>query len=270
MFWRVVLAVAGGLLAAAAPAHAKTFTGTTAQGRPVTVTTSAIGVPKHVQIGWSAACNHGRAMSPTTTFNPLNGGATKDGVAVDITVHSVLPNGDRAPFTAHVRGVNTDHGWRGTLNVTGRVTRHGRVLRRCKLRGLKWSAGGAQAPHSGARFVGETAAHRVATLFTGADGRVARARVWWSAACRDKRFAFTTTHFARPFKLNTRDHAKAGGTYSEPAGAGRTFRVTVAFEARRTGGRWHGTITGSIKIMRGQQVKTRCTMKRKRWSAGPV
>ena len=270
MFRRLALAVAGGLLAGAAPAHAATFTGTTAQGRAVTVTTSANGVPEHVRIGWSAACHHGRALGPTTTFNPINGGATKDGVAVDVTIHSVLPNGDRAPFTAHVRGLNTDRGWRGRLTVTGRVTRHGRVLRRCHVRGLKWSAGGAQAAHSGARFVGETADHRVATLFTGQDGRVARARVWWSAACRDQRFAFTTTQFSRPFKLNTRDHAKASGTYTEPAGGGRRFRVTVAYEARRAGGRWHGTIAGSIKILKGKRVKTRCTMPRKRWSAGPV
>jgi hypothetical protein len=70
--------------------------------------------------------------------------------------------------------------------------------------------------------------------------------------------------------VSTKDHAKAGGTYTEAVGSGQKFRVTVRYEARRSEGTWHGTIAGSIKILKGKRVTTRCTLKRTRWSTAPV
>jgi hypothetical protein len=148
---RLLTIPAAGLAAAAlaAPAQADTlFTGRSQQDRPVTVRTGADGVVNLFRVTWrTRRCRGGEYLQDRTDFRPPFDSATGDVF------------GDRGSYTLRQRGgirirVTIDvsgrriadpanpavSSWQGTVKSTGVVRRSGRVIDRCTLRSIGWTA----------------------------------------------------------------------------------------------------------------------------------
>jgi hypothetical protein len=129
------------VLAAPAAAEAKTWRGKTKQGRAVTVRTGADDLVDQVRVGWRAPCKKGQYYVSRTLFAPPLDVSETDVFEHSGTYHKVLDDGYRARNTVFVRGtLGADDRWRGTFRVRTRVTRHGEVVDRCRLKRVRWSA----------------------------------------------------------------------------------------------------------------------------------
>jgi hypothetical protein len=132
--------VCGVVLVTPAAAGAKTWRGTTAQDRAVMVRTSADDLVSRVRIAWRARCQKGRYKSTTLFVPPFDGSSTT--AFEDLGTYRVrLPGGYRARHTAFV-SASLDSGgvWRGTFNVSTRVTRKGKFVDSCRRKPVRWSA----------------------------------------------------------------------------------------------------------------------------------
>jgi hypothetical protein len=128
------------VLAAPAAADAKTWRGKTKQGREVSVRTGADDLVDQVRVSWRAPCKKGNYVSRTLFEPPLDVSET-DVFEHSGTYRKRLPDGYRARNTVFVRGtLGADDHWRGTFRVRTRVTRHGEVVDRCRLKGVRWTA----------------------------------------------------------------------------------------------------------------------------------
>jgi len=135
-----LVAVCGVVLVAPPAAGAKTWRGKTAQDRPVMVRTSGDGLVKRVRISWRAKCRKGNYTSTTSFVPPFDASTTA--TFEDEGSYSVdLRRGLRARHTAFLSGSLDAKGvWRGTFRVRTRVTRNGRFVDSCRLKGERWSA----------------------------------------------------------------------------------------------------------------------------------
>jgi hypothetical protein len=128
------------VLAAPAAADAKTWRGKTKQGREVSVRTGADDLVDQVRVGWRAPCKKGHYVSRTLFEPPLDVSET-DVFEHSGTYRKRVPGGYWARNTVFVRGaLGADDRWRGTFRVRIRVTRHGEVVDRCRLKRVGWTA----------------------------------------------------------------------------------------------------------------------------------
>jgi hypothetical protein len=129
------------VLAAPAAADAKTWRGKTNQGRMVSVRTGADDLVNQVRVGWRAPCKKGHYVSRTLFPPPFD--VSETDVFEDAGTYTTdTQDGYRARHTVFVRGrLGADGRWRGTFRVTARVRRNGRVVDRCRLKRVRWSAG---------------------------------------------------------------------------------------------------------------------------------
>jgi hypothetical protein len=129
-------------LAVPAAAEAKTWRGETEQGRAVSVRTGADDLVNQVRVGWRAPCRKGHYVSRTLFVPPLDV-SKRDRFEHASSYRSRLNDGYRARHTVYVRGsLGAGDRWTGTFRVKTRVLRDGRVVDRCKLEGVSWSAEG--------------------------------------------------------------------------------------------------------------------------------
>jgi hypothetical protein len=135
-----LFAVCAAALAVPAAADAKTWRGETKQGRSVSVRTGDDAVVNRVRVNWRAPCRHGRYVSRTFFLPPFDLAQTS--VFEDAGTYRSRAQGPyRARHTVFVRGtLGADDRWTGTFRVRTRVMRRGRVIDRCRLKRVRWSA----------------------------------------------------------------------------------------------------------------------------------
>jgi uncharacterized protein (DUF2147 family) len=150
---RAVLTISAALLAATAmPATASAdtlFTGETQQDRKVTVRIGSNGLVNLVRIGWRTRdCKlPGYTLRETTSFRAPFDGATPDAFG-DIGTYTVSDVGrKRITFRVRLSGQRVvdpanpaAESWRGTIIATATVRRRGKVVDRCSLRSIGWTA----------------------------------------------------------------------------------------------------------------------------------
>jgi len=128
------------LLAAPAAAQAETWRGKTGQGRSVVVSTGDDDRVERVRVAWKARCENGSYTSRTLFLRPFDV-SEEDAFEDGGTYRSRVPGGYRARHRVLVRGtLGAGDRWTGTFRVRTRVTRHGRVVDRCRLKRVRWSA----------------------------------------------------------------------------------------------------------------------------------
>ena len=128
------------VLAAPAAAGAKTWRGKTDQGRAVAVRTGTDDLVNRVRVSWRAPCKKGHYVSRTLFRPPLDVSET-DVFEHSGTYRKSLDDGYRARSTVFVRGeLGADDRWTGTFRVRTRVSRNGRAIDSCRLKGVRWSA----------------------------------------------------------------------------------------------------------------------------------
>ena len=122
-------------------ADASTWRGETEQGRGVTVRTSAEGEVERVGVGWKSRCRKGSYTSRTSFLPPFD--VTGPTAFEDAGKYRSrrLRGGFRGHHSVHVQGTLTGDRWTGTFRVRTRVTKGGRVVDRCRLKTVRWSAG---------------------------------------------------------------------------------------------------------------------------------
>ncbi len=144
MFRRAAIAVLsmGAFVAADATAQAKVFRGETAQGRRASVVIGSDNLLRNFRINWRARCRHG-SMREKTSFTRPHDRSTPDAF-LDEGVYRVRVEGYRLRVDGRVTGRRLGKGaserWRGRFRATVLVTRRGRYVDTCRVRGLRWSA----------------------------------------------------------------------------------------------------------------------------------
>ena len=149
----VLLSVAALAVGAAVPATAaadKTFTGKTAQNRSVSVTTGDDNVLKSFRVNWLTrkCAKSGSRFQHITPFRPPFDAATPDEFQ-DAGSFTVVDKGRiRSRVRISVTGRHAfdpanpaAENWFGTLKASVVVRRRGKVIDRCRLRQINWSAG---------------------------------------------------------------------------------------------------------------------------------
>lgn len=127
------------VLGFAAVADARTWRGETEQGRGVSVRTGDDGEVQRVRVGWKARCEKGTYTSRTIFVRPFD--VSEATVFEDAgTYRSSVEDGYRARHRVFVRGTRDDDRWTGTFRVRTRVTKAGRFVDRCRLKGVRWTA----------------------------------------------------------------------------------------------------------------------------------
>jgi hypothetical protein len=128
------------VLAAPATADATTWRGKTEQGRAASVRTGADDLVNQVRVAWRAPCRKGHYVSRTLFVPPLDV-SQPDRFEHAGSYRSRLKDGLRARHTVYVRGrLGADDRWHGVFRVRTRVRRDGRVIDRCRLDRVRWSA----------------------------------------------------------------------------------------------------------------------------------
>jgi len=143
MFRRIatpLLAVAA-LLAADVTAEAKVFRGDTSQGRHASLVVGSDGLLRTARVNWRSRCRDGRLVSRTFFVRPHTESTTESFTDTG-TYRRRQQGGYRLRYTATMSGRRIASGrerWRGTFRATVLVTRRGRYVDTCRLRGLRWT-----------------------------------------------------------------------------------------------------------------------------------
>jgi hypothetical protein len=121
------------------------------------------------------------------------------------------------------------------------------------------------------RYVGRTSQNRLVGLTTDSSGRAALLAIDWLAPCRGGGAVARGTTFQAPFAHQGRRSFRGGGTYRVVRRDGSVLRVRVrAAGARRSDGRWSGSLRVALTVERGGRVATRCATPRVAWSVARV
>lgn len=134
----------GVLLLAATPAvaDAKNYKGKTSQKRGVSLRTGADGVINKASLRWRAPCGQGYFWHGATGFRPPFDAATPDAFQDEGTYRTRAKNGERSRVTTTFAGQRdpaTDR-WTGTFAVKVMVSKRGKVIDRCELKRVTWTA----------------------------------------------------------------------------------------------------------------------------------
>jgi hypothetical protein len=127
------------VLSFAAVADARSWRGETEQGRSVSVRTGDDGQVLRVRVSWRARCARGRYTSRTVFERPFDVAEPaefEDSGSYRVSVRG----GYRARHTVFVRGTLAGDRWSGTFRVRTRVLRDGRLVDRCRLKRVTWTA----------------------------------------------------------------------------------------------------------------------------------
>ena len=144
MLRRVAIAAlsVAAFLAADATAQAKVFRGETAQGRRASVVVGTDNLLRNFRINWRARCRYGSMREKTSFTRPHD--QTAPDAFLDAGVYRVRVEGYRLRVRGRVTGRRLGQGarerWRGTFRAQVLVTRRGRYVDTCRVRGLRWSA----------------------------------------------------------------------------------------------------------------------------------
>ena len=140
--FRLTAALAAFALVAApaAAAEAKTLRGKTSQGRGITLTLGADGVPTHVRFKWNLSCRKSKETGPTRSsfLRPFDE-ATPDVLNDADTARRRYADGLRVRQTGSISGQRAGQSWSGTLSVERQFSRRGRVFDTCKAEHITWS-----------------------------------------------------------------------------------------------------------------------------------
>jgi hypothetical protein len=143
MLRRAALSVLAAALAGAPAAEAKVFRGETAQGRPASVVIGSDGLLRAARVNWRGRCRAGR-VTEKTMFSRPHDRSTPDAFSDTGTYRARSGDGYRLRFTTAIRGRRLGSGarerWRGTFRAKVLVTRRGRYVDTCRVRGLRWRA----------------------------------------------------------------------------------------------------------------------------------
>jgi hypothetical protein len=130
-------------LAAVVPATAEAarYSGETKQGRATSVITGADGLVQRVVIRWRAPCRRGTYRNRSVFVPPLDA-STPDAFNDAWVQRQRNRGGILGRVSVQLSGAHSasPDRWAGTLKVTVKVTRRGRVIDRCRLKNLTWSA----------------------------------------------------------------------------------------------------------------------------------
>jgi hypothetical protein len=124
-----------------ADAAGKLWRGRTRQGKRVSVRTGDDGLVLRVRIRWRSRCGNGRKLNGATGFvRPFDSVGERS--FLDEGSYRVSVKGPGTSIdTVHIRGSLTRNGpWRGVFRVRTEFRRDGRVVGRCRLRGVRWTA----------------------------------------------------------------------------------------------------------------------------------
>jgi len=144
MLRRIAVAVVSlvAFVAADATAHAKVFRGETEQGRRASVVIGSDGLLRAMRINWRARCRKGRVVQKTIFTRPHDQ-STPDAF-LDAGVYRMRSGAFRLRVDGRVTGRRSGTGarerWRGSFRAKVLVTRRGRYVDTCRIRGLRWSA----------------------------------------------------------------------------------------------------------------------------------
>jgi hypothetical protein len=120
-------------------AEAETWRGKTEQGRTAWVRTGDDDRVQRVSVSWKATCEKGSYMSRTVFLRPLD--VSDEAEFEDSGSYRVsVKGGYRARHRVFVRGTLEDGRWTGSFRVRTRVTKDGRLVDRCRLERLRWTA----------------------------------------------------------------------------------------------------------------------------------
>jgi hypothetical protein len=125
---------------APAPADAAYWKGKTRQGRTVTVRTGADGLVTRARISWRTRCRGGSFTGGTVFLRPidrLEPRAFEDGGTYRRRIGRF-----RSTDTAFIQGKLRADGrrWRGSFHMRSVIRRRGRVVTRCRVPKVRWSA----------------------------------------------------------------------------------------------------------------------------------
>jgi hypothetical protein len=127
------------LVVAPAVADAETWRGKTKQGRAVSVRTGADDRVERVSVSWKATCQRGTYMSRTLFRRPFDMSEAAE-FENRGSYRADVEGGYRARHTVFVHGQLEGERWSGTFRVRTRVTKGGRVVDRCRIKGVRWTA----------------------------------------------------------------------------------------------------------------------------------
>jgi hypothetical protein len=133
-------AVCAAVVVAPAAADARTWRGQTKQGRAVSVRTGTDELVNRVRVSWRAPCRKGHYVSTTLFVPPFDVSETT------VFEHAASYRGRaqgkyRARHRVFVRGtLGAGDRWTGTFRVRTRVMREGRLVDRCRLERVTWTA----------------------------------------------------------------------------------------------------------------------------------
>jgi hypothetical protein len=108
-------------------------------------------------------------------------------------------------------------------------------------------------------------------LRTGDDARVERVRIGWQARCSEGGRYTSRTLFVAPFDSSTATAFRHTGDYgARPTGYTAHVHTTIKGWWAAAKGRWRGTLSVRVRVVRHGEAIDFCRVKRLRWSAGPA
>jgi hypothetical protein len=120
-------------------AEADAWRGKTEQGRGVWVRTGEDDRVERVRVGWKATCEKGSYMSRTVFLRPFD--ISEAAEFEDRGTSRVsIKGGYRARHRVFVHATLDDDVWTGSFSVRTRVTKGGRFVDSCRLKGVTWTA----------------------------------------------------------------------------------------------------------------------------------
>jgi hypothetical protein len=117
------------------------------------------------------------------------------------------------------------------------------------------------------RFEGRTSQGRQVAVIAEDDGVPKRARIRWSAGCRQPGYTLRgATGFSRPLDLSTRRRFRDAGTYRTRTPNGERLTVFARIRGRKVGPRrWVGRFGARVVARRSGRVLDRCFARGIRW-----
>lgn len=128
------------LVAMPATAEAKTLRGKTSQGRSITLTLGADGVPTSVRFKWNLSCRKSKETGPTKSsfLRPFDQ-ATPDVLNDADIARGRYADGLHVRQTGSISGQRARQSWSGTLSIKRQFSRRGKVFDTCKAEHITWS-----------------------------------------------------------------------------------------------------------------------------------
>jgi hypothetical protein len=125
--------VALSVLAVPAAAQAKTLRGKTSQGRGVTLTLDAAGVPKTLNYNWTLSCRKSKAKGPVkSSFVRPFDQATADVINDTDRRSRRFSGGLRVRYTGSLTAQRAGEAWSGTFSIMREFFRKGRKFDTCR------------------------------------------------------------------------------------------------------------------------------------------